>query len=159
MVWGQYVFLALWFLWTWPALAASADATTLLGIEGFRIEVEAPSKTARELGVDEARLEGLTRERLKRVDLAVGDFPAVLVVSLRTIEHPTTVLAYCLEVQVRQVMQLTRTAQMQMLAPTWVEGRLTMVTRGSFVHSVTLALTELLDRLIADYRLVNKNPA
>lgn len=155
---GRSVFLALWFLWIWPTSEASADATTLLGIEGFRIEIEAPSKMARDLGVDEARLEGLTRERLKRVDLPVGDFPAILVVSLRTIEHPTTVLAYCLEVHVRQVMHLSRTAQIQMLAPTWVEGRLTMVTRGSFVQSVTIALTELLDKLIADYRLVNKKP-
>lgn len=158
-MWGRYVFLALWLLWGQPVLAASADATTLLGIEGFRIEIEAPSKTARALGVDEVHLEGLTRERLKRGALPVGDFSAVLVVSLRTIEHPTTVLAYCLEVQVRQVMQLTRTAQMQMLAPTWSEGKLTMVVRASFVQSVTVALTELLDKLIADYRLVNKNPA
>ena len=77
--------------------------------------------------------------------------------SVRTIEHPIAVVAYNLEVDVRQMVHLSRTAQMQMLAPTWAEGTLTMVARASFVQSVTVALAALLDELIDDYRLVNQN--
>jgi len=98
----------------------------------------------------------LTRERLHRDNLSVGDFPAVLTISLRTVEHPTTVVAYCLEVEVRQVVHLTRTSQIHLLAPTWVNGALTMVTRASFVHSVEGALAGSLDELVRDYRLVNQ---
>src|SRR5437016_2556524 len=79
------------FLRAWPAWGAGADATTLSGIEGFRVEVGPVSRTALELGIDESRLQVLTRERLRRENLSVGDFPAVLTVSLRTVEHPTTV--------------------------------------------------------------------
>ncbi|MGH7965270.1 MAG: hypothetical protein ACRERD_26245 [Candidatus Binatia bacterium] len=152
----HYALIILWLLALRPALSAAANATTLSGVEGFRIEIATISKTARTLGLDEAHLQILTRERLQRATLPVGDFPAVLTVSLHTVEHPTTVLAYCLEVEVRQVMHLTRTTQMQMLAPTWTEGTLTMVTRSSFVQSVTGALSTLLDELIGDYRLVNQ---
>jgi hypothetical protein len=150
--------LVLCFLRAWPAWGASADAPTLSGIEGFRVEVGPVSKTALELGIDESRLQVLTRERLRRESLSVGDFPAVLTVSLRTVEHPTTVLAYCLEVQVRQVVHLTRTSQIHLLAPTWVNGALTMVTRASLVRSVEGALAGLLDDLVRDYRLVNQSP-
>jgi len=93
-----------------PAVGGAADATTLSGIEGFRIEIEKVSKAARNLGLDEVRLQVLARERLQRAALPIGDFPAVLTVSLHTIEHPTTVLAYCLEVKIRQVMHLSRTS-------------------------------------------------
>jgi len=141
-----------------PACSAGADATTLSGIEGFRVEIERISKTAQALGVDESRLRTLTREHLRRAALAVGDFPAVLTISLRTVEHPTEVLAYCLEVEVRQVVHLTRTAQVHLLAPTWAGGTLTMVTRTSLVRSVEGALAELLDELVRDYRLVNQSP-
>ena len=142
----------------WPAWGAGADATTLSGIEGFRVEVGPISKAALELGIDESRLQVLTRERLRRENLAVGDFPAVLTVSLRTVEHPTTVLAYCLEVDVRQVVHITRTSQIRLLAPTWANGTLTMVTRAGLVRSVEGALAGLLDDLVRDYRLVNQNP-
>ncbi len=150
--------LVLCFLCAWPAWGENADATTLSGIEGFRVEIGAISKTALELGIDESRLQGLTRERLRRGNLSVGDFPAVLTVSLRTVEHPTAVLAYCLEVEVRQVVHLTRTSQIHLLAPTWVNGALTMVTRASFVRSVEGALAGSLDELVRDYRLVNQSP-
>lgn len=155
----HYALIAFSLLSIGPALGVAADATMLSGVDGFRIEIETMSKTARNLGLDEARLQILTRERLQRAALPVGDFPAVLTISLHTVEHPTTVLAYCLEVEVRQVMHLTRTAQIQMLAPTWTEGTLTMVTRSSFVPSVTGALATLLDELVGDYRLVNEKPA
>jgi hypothetical protein len=140
------------------AWGAGADATTLSGIEGFRVEVGPISKTALELGIDESRLQVLTRERLRRENLSVGDFPAVLTVSLRTVEHPTTVLAYCLEVDVRQVVHITRTSQIHLLAPTWANGTLTMVTRAGLVRSVEGALAGLLDDLVRDYRLVNQSP-
>jgi len=130
----------------------------LSGIEGFRVEVGPISKAALELGIDESRLQVLTRERLQRENLSVGDFPAVLTVSLRTVEHPTTVLAYCLEVDVRQVVHITRTSQIRLLAPTWANGTLTMVTRAGLVRSVEGALAGLLDDLVRDYRLVNQNP-
>src|SRR5215510_3375065 len=123
-----------------PAWSAGADATTLSGIDGFRVEVGAISKTALALGIDESRLQIFTREHLRRTNISVGDFPAILTISLRTVEHPTAVLAYCLEVEVRQVVHLTRTSQMQMLAPTWAGGTLTMVTRTSLVRSVEGAL-------------------
>lgn len=155
----QYVVIVFCLVSVRPVVGLAADATTLSGIEGFRIEIEKVSKAARHLGLDEARLQILARERLQRAALPVGDFPAVLTVSLHTIEHPTSVFAYCLEVEVRQVMHLTRTAQMQMLVPTWTEGTLTMVARTSFVQSVTGALSTLLDELIGDYRLVNQKPA
>ncbi|HJY84799.1 MAG TPA: hypothetical protein VKK81_27415 [Candidatus Binatia bacterium] len=145
------------FLCACPVWGAGADATTLSGIEGFRVEIGTISKTALELGVDESRLRVLTRERLRRDNLSVGDFPAALIISLRTVEHPTTVVAYCLEVEVRQVVHLTRTSQIHLLAPTWVNGALTMVTRASFVRSVEDALAGSLDELVRDYRLVNQN--
>jgi hypothetical protein len=149
--------LVLCFLCAWPAWGENADATTLSGIEGFRVEIGAISKTALELGIDESRLRVLTRERLRRDNLSVGDFSAVLTISLRTVEHPTAVLAYCLEVEVRQVVHLTRTSQIHLLAPTWVNGALTMVPRASFVRSVEGALAGSLDELVRDYRLVNQN--
>lgn len=148
----------LWLFHVWPACTARADVTTLLDLEGFHIEIGTISKAARTMGVDESRLRLLAAERLRRASLAVGDFPAILVISLRTIEHPTTVVAYCLEVQVRQVMQLVRTEQMRMLAPTWTTGTLTMVAQTSFVRSVEDALAALLDQLVRDYRLVNETP-
>jgi hypothetical protein len=141
-----------------PAWGAGADATTLSGIEGFRIEVGAISKTAFALGIDESRLQIFAREHLRRTNISVGDFPAILTISLRTVEHPTAVLAYCLEVEVRQVVHLTRTSQMQMLAPTWAGGTLTLVTRTSLVPSVEGALASVLDDLVRDYRLVNQSP-
>ncbi len=140
----------------WPAWGENADASTLSGIEGFRVEIGSISKTALDLGIDESRLQILTRERLRRDNLSVGDFPTVLTVSLRTVEHPTAVLAYCLEVEVRQVVHLTRTGQIHLLAPTWADGTLTMVTRTSFVRSVEGALAGSLDELVRDYRLVNQ---
>ncbi len=155
-VW-QGVVVALCLFSVCPAWGESADATTLSGIDGFRIEIGTISKTALELGIDESRLQILTRERLRRDSLSVGDFPTVLTVSLRTVEHPTAVLAYCLEVEVRQVVHITRTSQIHLLAPTWADGTLTMVTRTSLVRSVEGALTGLLDELVRDYRLVNQN--
>ena len=67
-------------------------------------------------------------------------------------------LAYCLEVEVRQVVHITRTSQIQLLAPTWASGTLTMVTRTSLARSVEGALAGLLDDLARDYRLVNQSP-
>jgi hypothetical protein len=150
--------LPFYLLCAWPAWGAGADATTLAGVDGFRVEIGTISRTALKLGVDESRLLVLARERLRRSALPVGDFPAVLFVSLRTIEHPTEVLAYSLEVEVRQVVHLVRTQQIHLLAPTWTDGILTMVTRTSFVRSVENALVGLLDDLTRDYRLVNQNP-
>jgi hypothetical protein len=152
----RYALAVLWFLRAGSAFGAGADATTLFGIDGFHIEIGTVSKAARILGFEESRLRLLASERLQRASLAVGDFPAILVISLRTIEHPTTVVAYCLEVQVRQVMQLARTEQIQMLAPTWTTGTLTMVTQTSFIRSVEDALAALLDQLVQDYRSVNE---
>lgn len=148
--------LALCLLCAWPAWGAGADATTLAGVDGFRVEIGPISRTALKLGVDESRLLVVTRERLRRTALPVGDFPAVLLVSLRTVEHPAEVLAYSLEVEVRQVVHLVRTQQIHLLAPTWTDGTLTMVTRTSFVRSVEGALAGLLDDLARDYRLVNQ---
>jgi len=141
-----------------PAWSAGADATTLSGIDVFRVEVGAISKPALAMEIEESRLQIFTREHLRRTNISVGDFPAILTISLRTVEHPTAVLAYCLEVEVRQVVHLTRTSQMQMLAPTWAGGTLTMVTRTSLVRSVEGALASVLDDLVRDYRLVNQSP-
>lgn len=154
----QGVVIALCLLSIRLAWGAGADATTLFGIEGFRVEVGPISKAALAVGIDESRLQVLTHERLRRENLSVGDFPAVLTISLRMVEHPTTVLAYCLEVEVRQVVHLTRTSQIHLLAPTWADGALTMVTRASLVRSVEGALAGLLDELVRDYRLVNQSP-
>ena len=153
-----YALLMLCLLRASPVWGENTDASTLSGIEGFRVEIATVSKTALALGIDESRLQILTRERLRRENLSVGDFPTVLAVSLRTVEHPTAVLAYCLEVEVRQVVHITRTSQIHLLAPTWADGTLTMVTRPSLVHSVEGALAGLLDELVRDYRLVNQNP-
>src|SRR5215510_3338276 len=109
-------------------------------------------------GSEIADVHSFTGSRPQRENLSVGDFPAVLTVSLRTVEHPTTVLAYCLEVDVRQVVHITRTSQIRLLAPTWANGTLTMVTRAGLVRSVEGALAGLLDDLVRDYRLVNQNP-
>ena len=137
------------------AFSAGADATTLLGVKGFRIEVGTVSRSARTLGVDNGRLRAVAQRRLRRASVPIGDFPSVVVLSLHTVEHPTNVLAYCLDVEVRQLVHLTRTEQVKMLAPTWAEGKLTMTLRTSFVHSVEDALAVLLDDLARDYRLVN----
>ena len=75
-----------------PVWGAGADATTLSGIEGFRVEVGALSRAALALGIDESRLQIFTREHLRRTNISVGDFPAILTISLRTVEHPTAVL-------------------------------------------------------------------
>ena len=136
-------------------LGAGSDATTLYGVEGFRIEIGAVSRTARDLGMDRIRLRGVADRRLRRAALPLGDFPTVLFVSLHSVAHPGSVLAYCLDVEVRQIVRLSRTAQMTMLAPTWAAGKLTLTLRGSFVHSVEDALGVLLDDLVRDYRLVN----
>ena len=137
------------------AFCAGADATTLLGVKGFRIEIGRVSRTARSLGVDNGRLRAVAQRRLRRAAVPFGDFPTVLVLSLHTVEHPTSVLAYCLDVEVRQRVHVTRTEQLTMLAPTWAEGKLTMTLRTSFVHSVEDALAVLVDDLTRDYRLVN----
>ena len=150
--------LVLCLLYAWPARGEEADATTLAGVDGFRVEIGTISKPTLGLGIDESRLLALTRERLRRAALPVGDFPAVLLVSLRTVAHPTEVLAYYLEVEVRQVVHLTRTKQIHLLAPTWANGTLTMVTRTSFVRSVEDTLADALDELAHDYRLVNQSP-
>ena len=152
----QYVLTGLWLIYACPAFGAGA--TTLVDIKGFRIEIEAISKAARELGIDEYRLRTATYERLRRATLEVGDFSTVLSVALHTVKHPTTVLAYCLDVEVRQVVQVVRTSQVQLLAPTWAEGTLSIVTRTSLVRSVEGALASLLDDLVRDYYLVNQGP-
>ncbi len=136
-------------------LGAGAGATTLYGVEGFRLEIGAVSQTARALGMDRVRLRGVAGRRLRRAALPMGDFPTVLVVSLHSVAHPGSVLAYCLDVEVRQIVRLSRTEQVTMLAPTWAAGKLTLTLRGSFVRSVEDALGVLLDDLVRDYRLVN----
>ena len=153
----RWATLSLLLLLIFPAqaLSAGADATTLDGVKGFRIEVSRLSRAARSLGMDSVRLKVAARERLRRTAIPVGDFPTVLVLSLHTVEHPSSVLAYCLDVEVRQIVRLTRTEQVTMLAPTWAEGKLTMTLRTSFIHSVEAALESLLDDLARDYRLVN----
>lgn len=137
------------------ALSAGADATTLDGVKGFRIEIGTLSRTARLLGMDGVRLRLAARDRLHQTSIPVGDFPTQLVLSLHTVEHPSSVLAYCLDVEVHQIVHLARTEQVKMLAPTWAEGKLTMTLRHSFLHSVEDALGVLLDDLSRDYRLVN----
>ncbi len=153
----RWAILSIVLLFSCPsqAFSAGADAITLDGVKGFRIEVGTLSRAARSLGVDSVRLKIAARERLRRTSIPVGDFPTVLVLSLHTSEHPSSVLAYCLDVEVRQIVHLTRTEQVTMLAPTWAAGQLTMTLRTSFVHSVEAALGSLLDDLAQDYRLVN----
>lgn len=141
--------------WTVAVCSARADATTLFGIEGFRVEVIALSPAARGLGFSEIGLRAMVHEHLRRNGLNAGDFPNRLSITLRVVEHPAAVLAYSLELQVRQVVHLKRTEQMHLLAPTWTEGRLTMVPRTGLRRSVEGALFELCDALSRDYRRVN----
>ena len=56
------------------ALSAGADATTLDGVKGFRIEIGTLSRTARLLGMDGVRLWLAARDRLRRTSIPVGDF-------------------------------------------------------------------------------------
>ena len=153
----RWVSLSVLLLLSCPAqaLGAGADAITLDGVKGFRIEIGTLSRPARSLGMDGVRLRLAARDRLRRTSIPVGDFPTLLVLSLHTVEHPSSVLAYCLDVEVRQIVHLARTEQVKMLAPTWAEGKLTMTLRTSFIHSVEAALGSLLDDLARDYRLVN----
>ena len=137
------------------ASAARADATTLFGIEGFLVEVTALSPAARGVGFSDIGLRTLVREHLRRNDVRTGDFPSRLSIALRVVEHPAAVLAYSLELQVRQVVHLKRTEQVHLLAPTWTEGRVTMVPRAGLRRSVEGALFELCDALSRDYRRVN----
>lgn len=141
----------------WPPSVAGirSDATTLFGIEGFRVAIVALSLPARKLGFSETQLHTLAATHLRRNALTVGDFPAVLNISLRVVEHPASVLAYALELQVQQVVHLKRTEQVHLMAPTWTEGTLTMVPRVGLRRSVESALAELFDSLGRDYRLVN----
>ena len=141
----------------WPASVAGirSDATTLFGIEGFQVAIVALSPPARRLGFSETQLHTLAATHLRRNALTVGDFPAVLNISLRVVEHPASVLAYSLELQVQQVVHLKRTEQVHLMAPTWTEGTLTMVPRAGLRRSVESALAELFDSLGQDYRLVN----
>ena len=141
----------------WPTSVAGirSDATTLFGIEGFRVAIVALSLPARKLGFSETQLHTLAATHLRRNALTVGDFPAVLNISLRVVEHPASVLAYSLELQVQQVVHLKRTEQVHLMAPTWTEGTLTMVPRVGLRRSVESALAELFDALGRDYRLVN----
>ena len=141
----------------WPATVSStrSDATTLFGIEGFQVGIGAISPPARRLGFSETRLHTLARTHLRRNALSSGDFPTILRISLRVVEHPASVLAYSLELQVQQVVHLKRTEQVHLMAPTWTEGTLTMVPRAGLHRSVESALSELFDSLGRDYRLVN----
>lgn len=141
---------------TWAAAgSARADATTLFGIEGFLVEVTALSPAARGVGFSNIGLRALVREHLRRNGVRTGDFPSRLSIALRVVEHPAAVLAYSLELQVRQVVHLKRTEQVHLLAPTWTEGRVTMVPRAGLRRSVEGALFELCDALSRDYRRVN----
>ena len=140
----------------WAAAgSARADATTLFGIEGFLVEVTALSPAARGVGFSEIGLRALVREHLRRNNVRTGDFPSRLSIALRVVEHPAAVLAYSLELQVRQVVHLKRTEQVHLLAPTWTEGRVTMVPRAGLRRSVEGTLFELCDALSRDYRRVN----
>ena len=141
----------------WAAAAGSvrADATTLFGIKGFLVEVTALSPAARGVGFSEIGLRALVQEHLRRNNVRTGDFPSRLSIALRVVEHPAAVLAYSLELQVRQVVHLKRTEQVHLLAPTWTEGRVTMVPRAGLRRSVKGALFELCDALSRDYRRVN----
>ena len=142
-------------VWPAPVAGIRSDATTLFGIEGFRVAIMALSPPARRLGFSETQLNTLAVTHLRRNALTVGDFPAVLNISLRVVEHPASVLAYSLELQVQQVVHLKRTEQVHLMAPTWTEGTLTMVPRAGLIRSVESALAELFDSLGRDYRLVN----
>ena len=142
-------------VWPAPVAGIRSDATTLFGIEGFRVAIMALSPPARRLGFSETQLHTLAATHLRRNALTVGDFPAVLNISLRVVEHPASVLAYSLELQVQQVVHLKRTEQVHLMAPTWTEGTLTMVPRAGLIRSVESALAELFDSLGRDYRLVN----
>lgn len=141
----------------WPTSVAGirSDATTLFGIEGFRVAIMTISPPARRLGFSETQLYTLAATHLRRNALAVGDFPVELNISLRVVEHPASVLAYSLELQVQQVVHLKRTEQVHLMAPTWTEGTLTMVPRAGLRRSVESTLAELFDSLGRDYRLVN----
>lgn len=141
--------------WPAPVSGARSDATTLFGLEGFRIEIAAVSLPARRLGFSKTRLRNLAFTHLRRNALTAGDFPAMLSISLRVVEHPAAVLAYALELQVQQVVRLKRTEQVHLVAPTWTEGTLSMVPRTGLVRSVESALSALFDALARDYRLVN----
>ena len=141
----------------WPTSVSGTgpDATTLFGLEGFRVEIAAVSPPARRLGFSKTRLRNLAYTHLRRNALTAGDFPATLSISLRVVEHPAAVLAYSLELQVQQVVRLNRTEQIHLMAPTWTDGTLTMVPRTGLVRSVESALSSLFDALARDYRLVN----
>ncbi len=157
--------------WPAPVAGARSDATTLFGIEGFRVAIMTISPPARRLGFSETQLRTLAGAHLRRNAIPTGpfdgalrlgsgqaqdrDFPAVLNISLRVVEHPASVLAYSLELQVQQIVHLKRTEQVHLLAPTWMEGTLTMVPRAGLRRSVESALAELFDSLGRDYRLVN----
>ena len=142
-------------VWPAPVAGIRSDATTLFGIEGFRVAIVALSPPARRLGFSETQLHTLATTHLRRNALTVGDFPAELNIALRVVEHPAAVLAYSLELQVQQVVHLKRTEQVHLMAPTWTEGTLTMVPRAGLRRSVESALAELFDSLGRDYRLVN----
>jgi len=142
-------------VWPAPVVGIRSDATTLFGLEGFRVAIVTISPPARRLGFSETQLNTLAVTHLRRNALTVGDFPAVLNISLRVVEHPASVLAYSLELQVQQVVHLKRTEQVHLMAPTWTEGTLTMVPRAGLRRSVESALAELFDSLGRDYRLVN----
>lgn len=147
------------FLLAFPAqvCSAGADATTLDGVKGFRLEVGTLSRVARSLGMDSVRLKIAARKRLHRSAIPVGNFPTMLVLSLHTVQHPSSVLAYCLDLEVRQIVRLTRTEQVTMLAPTWAEGKLSITLRANFVRSVETALGSLLDDLAQDYLMMNRD--
>ena len=147
----------LWFV-AWDVqflFAAGADATTLSGIGGFQVEIGALSRDARDLGFTESGLRKLVRGHLRRNALSTGNFAAVLNISLRVVAHPARLLAYSLELEVLQVVHLKRTEQIVLSAPTWMEGTLTLVPREGLVRSVESALSDLVDALGRDYRLVN----
>jgi hypothetical protein len=135
--------------------SVGANATTLLDLAGVRIEVARVSGSVRALGIDEARLTSLIGELLARAGVKTGDYPATLRVSLQAVERQSALFAYCLELEVRQVVQLARTRQVQLSAPTWREGRLSVAARASVLRSVDGALIELVDAFVRDYRLVN----
>ena len=141
--------------WPAPVSGTRSDATTLFGLEGFRVEIAAVSLPARRLGFSKTRLRNLAFTHLRRNALTAGDFPATLNISLRVVEHPAAVLAYSLELQVQQVVRLKRTEQVHLVAPTWTEGTLSMVPRTGLVRSVESALSALFDALARDYRLIN----
>ena len=135
--------------------AAGADAATLSDIGGFQVKVGAVSQDARDLGFTETRLLNLVHGHLRRNALPVGDFAVVLNISLRVVAHPARLLAYSLELQVLQVVHLKRTEQIFLSAPTWMEGTLTLVPREGLARSGESALSDLVDALGRDYRLVN----